>query len=143
MNDTLRTLKEEYLDEGLEPETVQMKLNIDLEAQVVIDFPHRGIFEIPVAKLEDVTDDRNALDETVLEDGALLVTFQKDNDGAILGEASARLLYDYHIREHDVGEDALVAEYYHLGEEYLNDTQQTAWHLNSAIDRFEQHYLYR
>lgn len=142
MNDALDTLRTRAAN-GESPDSIEITVDDQYDPVLVVTF---GIdryagerVRISLDEFDDVTNDRDALDTDVLSgDDALLLSITL-RDGIVSEKVGLNLLHGYHDR--GARYDDLFAEYYSIGEDFVQDTQHTAWHLNQAHDSDERHLL--
>lgn len=138
---TIQELKSE-LDNGTKPYSIDIKPRVDGPPvlEVVMEAIGNQTYHFDFEHATDVSDEREFLTTGLVNTSpVLLVDLNESSDGFIEhGPTNVRLIYDTFERVPDC---KTVAEYYSIGEEWRNDTQQTAWHLTHRADR-DAPYVY-
>lgn len=116
-----------------DPETGTTYLDIGFDRdRILIDLDHAV----------NITDQRNELDEQVIDGGAVLVSYEADTDELPSpNSTNVQYLYGSHKGVDDIGNEKLVAEYILLTNGYRQDTQQNACHLNNSVAGVNEQYL--
>lgn len=139
--ETIQELKAE-LDNGTKPYSIDIRPRVDGPPvlEIVMEAIGNQTYHLDFEHATDVSDEREFLTTGLVDTySVLLVDLNESSDGFIKhGPTNVRLVYDTFER---VTVGKTVAEYYSIGEEYHNDTQQTAWHLTHRADRDEP-YVY-
>ena len=138
--ETIQELKAE-LDNGTKPYSIDIKPRVTGTPvlEIVMEAIGNQTYHFDFEHATDVSDNRTFITpELVNTSPVLLVAFDEDAQGFIKSECvGVKLIYDTFQREQEHGDPQTVAEYYSIGEEYRNDTQQPAWHLTHRVDRDE------
>lgn len=141
----LAELKRKCLSETTAPRSVDIRVD-PLETQAVLSITFGSqrdaeTLQFDLALARDITDNRNALTESVVTSDALLVSYEADSNGFVISDQiECRFLYGATIREDTVGEQ-LIAKYVYFNGAHRNDTQQTAWHLNTSGAGINERHL--
>jgi len=151
---TVTTLINEYIEPALEqedgtfvetgPTLIEPRVRPDGSGVLFVG-SYSGTLHVDLDEFDDVTNDRDALTSELITNGpVLLLDARIGANGTIEPESLyVRIVYNYHYRPREHGNEDLFAEYYAVSVNHINDTQQTAWHLTHTTERDEVRLLYQ
>jgi len=123
------------LENGIKPYSITIKPVVGGEPIIEFVFERQGnaTYTLDFSLGRDITNRQDFLTEGLVNTSpVLLVKFDEDVHGAINQEKylGCDLIYDTFEREQEHDDSETVAEFFEFAPEWINDTQQTAWHLS-------------